>query len=246
MSERFADLPAPVANHLAFMAAHRGKVLAADESLSLVGEEPEFSWWAPKSSLAGLPDKATTVRLFPFSGPSWDTRLRAAGFRRAGELSYMSAPARTWGPELPDGVTLTAVGSDEDARAFALTQAAGFAEPGDSHEETSWWREFFTRTALSNHGDPDQTFFLLRHGGEPAAVALVLRSHHMAGLYAVATRPEYRGRRYAGLLLAAAGALAHERGEPLTLQTEVGSTAERLYTAAGFTEEFRSSIHSRP
>jgi GNAT superfamily N-acetyltransferase len=260
MTTRRAALPALADNHFAFMDAHRGTIRVTDDALALDGEEAEFSWWAPLSADAAIPGDAGTVRIFPFSGPGWERRLEAAGFKRAGELSYMQAPSGSEAAEPPAGVTVTVVGTDDDARAFALTQAAGFGEPGDTDELTAWWEEFFTRAALRNYGRDDQTLYLLRYGAEPAgeptgaagaaraagaAVALVVHSRGVAGIYAVATRPQYRGRRYAGVLLAAIRAEAHARGERLALQTEVGSTAERLYLNSGFTEVFRSPIYVR-
>jgi GNAT superfamily N-acetyltransferase len=245
MTSRRAALPALADNHLAFMDAHRGTLRVTDEALALDGEEAEFSWWAPLTADAVLPEDAATVRLFPFSGPGWEQRLEAAGFKRAGELSYMQAPSEAGTVALPAGVTVTVVAGDDDARAFARTQAAGFGEPGDPDELTAWWTEFFTRAALRNYARDDQTLYLLRHEGEGAAVALVLHFRGVSGIYAVATRPRFRGRRYAGLLLSAIRAEAHARGERLGLQTEVGSTAERLYLNSGFTEVFRTPIHVR-
>ncbi|WP_405931602.1 GNAT family N-acetyltransferase [Streptomyces sp. NBC_00827] len=238
-------LPAPAANHLAFMAAHRGSVEITADSLALEGDEEFFSWWAPLGEAVPIPAGAKTVRVFPFSGNGWPARLEQAGFKRAGELSYLRAPAAPDGPTLPDGVTLTVVEDNGQAREFALTQAAGFAEPGDTPEQTAWWEEDFTRNALRHYASADQTFYLLRSESEGAAVALALHSHGLAGIYAVATRPAHRGRRYAGLLLAAISAEAHGRGEQLALQTEVGSTAERLYLRSGFTEDFRTPLYVR-
>ncbi|MFD3931971.1 hypothetical protein [Streptomyces sp. NPDC058614] len=47
------------------------------------------------------------------------------------------------------------------------------------------------------------------------------------------------------LLHAAISVEARERGEQLALQTEVGSTAERLYLGSGFTEDFRTPLYVR-
>src|SRR6185369_3460870 len=105
--------------------------------------------------------------------------------------------------------------------------------------------------AVRNYPAPDQSLYLLRVAGDPASVTLVLRTGDVFGVYAVATKPAYRGRGLASALLAqarrdATGAAGSE-GEPrLTLQVVEGADAERLYLKLGFRAAFRSPHFRRP
>jgi len=234
-------------NHLAFMAAQRGTLRRTGDFVALDGTADFLSWWSPLAPAdeVSVPEGTARVRLFPWSDTSWQDRLRKLGFTAVEQLSYMAAPVAPGGAdELPDGVGVTVVASDEDAVAFADTQAAGFLEPGEAGGD--WWRAFFREVALRNHGEPDQRFYLLRCEGEPAAVSLTVTTGGVCGIYAVATRPPFRHRGFAGLLLGRIRRDAHERGDSaLGLQVEVGSAAERLYLKAGFTSRFVSTIHER-
>ncbi|GAB2598433.1 hypothetical protein GCM10027168_34280 [Streptomyces capparidis] len=237
-------LPALAENHFAFMAAHRGSLRRTATSIELVGTADFLSCWTPLAASAEVPESVRCVRAFPWNDPSWPGRLRDLGFTPAGRLSYMEAPVTPGRPGLPEGVDVAVVASDEDAVAFAETQAAGFLSPDD--RDAGWWRALFRETALRNHADPAQTFYLLRRGGEPAAVGLTVAAGGVTGIYAVATSPRHRRRGFAGLLLERIRHDAHRRGETvLGLQVEVGSAAERLYLGAGFTRSFLSTIHGR-
>jgi len=242
--EPATTLPDLVENHLAFMAAHRGTVHRSATAVELRGRADFLSWWSPLSDDAELPATAATVRLFPWNVGSWAERLHSLGFTPAGRLSYLTAPVTPGRPDIPAGVTITRVASDEDADAFADTQARGFLEPDDPG--ATWWRTTFREVARANWPDPAQTFYLLRLDGEAAAVSLALTTGATTGVYAVATPPAHRRRGYANLLLALARADAHDRGDTtLTLQVEAGSPAERLYLTAGFTPAFPSTVHHR-
>lgn len=231
-------------NHFAFMAAHRGLIRRTTTSIELVGRADFLSWWTPLTSSAEVPGSARCVRLFPGNDESWPGRLQDLGFTATGQLSYMEAPVTPVRPRPAEGVSVAAVASDEDAVAFAETQAEGFLAPGERGAE--WWRVFFREVALQNYADPAQTFYLLRHEGEPAAVSLTVAGNGLSGIYAVATPPKQRRQGFASLLLERIRHDAHRRGDTaLGLQVEVGSAAERLYLKAGFASSFLSTIYER-
>ncbi|WP_163509066.1 GNAT family N-acetyltransferase [Fodinicola acaciae] len=222
-------------NHLAFLARHRGQVRQLAGAVEVVGEKDFLSCWIPTSDTAELPEAAHTVRLVPWSGPDWPERLRERGYEPSGALSYMVSPLRAEPASGPVAEVTTAA----DARAFAEAQAAGFLE--EEEPDDAWWRDAFTRMALKNYADPDQSFYLIRAGELPAAVTLVVRTQTVFGIYAVATRPEFRNRGYGTALLRRAANDALDRGgQRLTLQVIEGSYAERLYHKLGFTTAFRS------
>ena len=227
-------------NHLAFLAAHRGQVRRSAAGIAVVGEPDEFSAWIPLSASAELPPDTATVRLVPWSGDGWAERLVAAGYQPAEVLVYMEAP-----PDADAGEPLAAIASDEDAMAFAEVQSAAFLD--EDEPDYDWWRKMLQDMALRNYRAPDQSLYLLRVDGDPASVTLVLRTGPVFGVYAVATKPAYRGRGLASALLAQARRdAARAEGARLALQVVEGSDAERLYLKLGFRAVFRSPHFRRP
>lgn len=224
-------------NHLAFLAAHRGEVRRTATGIEVVGEDPYFSAWIPLTADAGLPEGTATVRLVPWSGGGWEERLAAAGFEAAEVLVHMEAP-----PDAVDGDPIMPIATDEDAVAFAEVQSAAFLD--DDDPDIDWWRTMLREKAVLNYARPDQSFYVLRVDGDPASVTLVFRTGPVVGIYAVATKPAYRGRGLASTLLAQARRDAADGR--LTLQVMEGSDAERLYLKLGFRPAFRSPHFRRP
>jgi ribosomal protein S18 acetylase RimI-like enzyme len=230
-------------NHLAFISTHRGKVRFGSDAIDVAGDEDFLSCWIPTDENASVPTAAHTVRTVPWSGPEWPQRLHAEGLEPAEVLLYMEKPLRSHIPAgAPGGVI--EVASPAEALAFAAAQGGGFLEQDDAH--SAWWRATFERMALKNYSNSSQFFYLIRAEETPAAVTLVVRTKGVFGIYAVATRPEFRGRGFATTLLARAQHDAVQRGgERLTLQVAEGSYAERLYRKLGFTLAFRSPAYRR-
>lgn len=235
-----------LANHLEFFRRHRAEVRRGTDGVSIVGNGPGLSSWIPLSAQADAPANAEAIRLVPASGEGWERRLEAMGYRAAEELSYQRlaiagsdrAPAST--------VDIRRGSSADDALSFADVQASAFLEPDDQGAETLWWRAAFPRVALANIADAAQAFLIARAGGQDAAVLLMLDAAQTTGIYAVATRPEYRGQGLSGALLDRAHALAVERGgRELVLQAMRGSYAEGFYLRRGFTEDYRSNVWRR-
>ncbi|MFI7062870.1 GNAT family N-acetyltransferase [Kribbella sp. NPDC050124] len=218
-------------NHLAFLAAHRGVVRRTGAGIDVVGADDFFSCWIPLTADVDVPDGTAAVRLVPWSGEGWEARLTAAGFEPAEVLVHMEAPAGD-----AAGVPLEPIATDEDAEAFAEVQTAAFL--GEDDPDVEWWRQELRKMALRNYRAPDQSLYLLRVDGVPASITLVFRTADVFGIYAVATKPAYRGRGLASELLGQARREA--AGGRLTLQVVEGSAAERLYLRLGFRPVFRS------
>ena len=236
-------------NHLAFLAAHRGEVRRSAAGIEVVGESAEFSAWIPLSPSAELPARTATVRLVPWSGEGWEERLTAAGFEPAEVLVHMKAPVEPTADASLAAQVVAAIVTDEDAAGFAEVQSAAFLD--EDEPDYDWWRKKFLELAVRNYPAPDQSLYLLRADGDPASVTLMLRTGDVFGVYAVATKPAYRGRGLASALLAQARRdatrAAGSEGQPrLTLQVVEGSDAERLYLRLGFRAAFRSPHFRRP
>ncbi|TDD28451.1 N-acetyltransferase [Kribbella turkmenica] len=232
-----ADHAVLLDNHLAFLAAHRGVVRRGAAGIEVVGEDDFFSCWIPLTADTGIPDGTAAVRLVPWSGDGWENRLTAAGFEPAEVLVHMESPAGH-----ATGEPLSPIATAEDAVAFAEVQAAAFL--GEDDPDVEWWRQELRELALRNYARPDQSLYLIRVDGEPASITLVFRTGDVFGIYAVATKPAYRGRGLASTLLGQARRDA--AGGRLTLQVVEGSAAERLYLRLGFRPVFRSPHFRRP
>ncbi|MFJ6983180.1 MULTISPECIES: GNAT family N-acetyltransferase [unclassified Streptomyces] len=116
--------------------------------------------------------------------------------------------------------------------------SVGFLAPLARADALAWWRE---RAALAAAGH--LAVWVVRADGTGRIVGTVTlalpdkpNSRHRAELVKLMVRREARGRGLGRLLLATAERAAAEAGLTLLhLDTETGSPAERLYTAAGWT-----------
>ena len=235
-------------NHLSFFRLHRGDFFVAPDAVYIVAEAPGVTSWVPLSPTAERPADFDAVRLIPESGGEWGERLQAAGFRPAESLSYQEFPLDrelTQRCELSEHEVHIASSPDE-ALAFAEVQSAAFLGSGDSPDDR-WWREFFPWAALRNYVDPNQDLLMIRSGGKAVAVLLLVYDDEVAGIYAVATRPEYRNRGLSTGLLNAGLERARQRGlKRAILQAMRGSFADGFYRRAGFEERYVSTVWRRP
>ncbi len=157
------------------------------------------------------------------------TRLVAHGYQfEPSVLKVMvweGAPPRRLQPSR--GVTVQRAGV-HDLETVARVYAEGFGSA------TSDWIAGFLRREL--HA-PEIRTYLARVDGIAASSLTVLDRQEIGLIYNVATRPEYRGRGSATLLVANAQA---ESKTPLLLEV-MEDNAERIYARAGF--EVRGALH---
>lgn len=126
--------------------------------------------------------------------------LQAAGHQLDAQPRIMVVPdlARIEEPDL-DRVEWT---RDPDPAEFARVLDQGFGM-GD---------EGFARAVEGRFDVPDGHLYLARHQSEPATTAMVIDADGDAGVYAIASVPEARGRGLARNLMARAVCDARERG----------------------------------
>ncbi|MFC4012066.1 GNAT family N-acetyltransferase [Nonomuraea purpurea] len=114
--------------------------------------------------------------------------------------------------------------------------SVGFVTPFGRKEAAAWWRAQAPAVADGSH-----LLWACRDGsGITATVSLVLTSkpnaRHRAEIAKLLVRRDVRGRGLSRALLAAAEQAARAAGVGLlTLDTETGSTAERVYLTGGWT-----------
>jgi ribosomal protein S18 acetylase RimI-like enzyme len=126
---------------------------------------------------------------------------------------------------------------------FTGVQVAGF---GSSGAELPKWKGWLGEFNHKNLAHPDQSFYIGRLDGKPAGVTLLLITGEIAGIYAVATLPEYRKKGVSTALLNRAVGDARARGcTVISLQVSQGSYAQKLYRSLGFENVFDSPIFVR-
>lgn len=242
------ELPAKdplFANHVAFMASHRGTLRYGHDWVQILGHAPFLSSWTPFSITADVPPANPPVRLVPASGGEWTNRLERRCYALAETLSYMSLECALAPRFAANGAAIRPAANDDDAMAFAEVQAAAFLDTGAEHRQ--WWVDCFRQMALANYRSDNQDFLIAWHEGVAVAVLLAVYAAGMTGLYAVATRPDFQGRGFSTALLGAACARARKRGSSrLVLQAMRGSYAEGFYGRRGFSEQYCSQVWRRP
>ena len=234
---------AAFANHLVFLARHRGTLRAEADGFWLDGVSDDLSCWAPGPGIDRLPTSRPVVRLTPWASPEWPAILTHAGYLGAERLTYMelerlASPVR---PVAAD-VVIDVARTDRALREFAAVQAAGFATGQAAIDE--WWAPFFERMALANQFAADQSFYVAHVGGRAASTTLAVRGAGVTGIYAVATRPAHRCRGLAQALLerAATDSASSHGLERVILQAMTGSYPETYYRKLGFRSVYELQV----
>jgi GNAT superfamily N-acetyltransferase len=108
---------------------------------------------------------------------------------------------------IPGGAVVAPVRSLQDQADWLDVFMEGFAEPEPVRPD---FEQFLARSL----SDPQPVFYHLvaRWQGEPCAISTVLRTPNSAGIYHVATRPQYRGRGLGRALTLAAMQAAQKMG----------------------------------
>jgi ribosomal protein S18 acetylase RimI-like enzyme len=155
---------------------------------------------------------------------------RAAGLVLLGEPPAMVLDRRLPDARPPAGVTLRRVESEDDALAFARLMDAAYASLGMPDGVA---RCVLPRAALV--APHIVTFLASLEDGRPAAGAMCIATHGVAGVYWVGTAPEARGRGLAELCTRAAGNAGFDLGARFaSLQASV--MGEPVYRRMGYTE----------
>lgn len=164
-----------------------------------------------------------------------DALLGDRGYRLGGRTAVLTAPvekvAEAPVPEVP-----VEVGESADE------WAAVFAEL-DHHDDS----ELVAKSVVSRITAP-AGFLAVRDEGRPVGMGLVVGGSRWAGVFCMATRPEYRRRGVARAVLGAGARWAARQGaERLYLQVEKGNdSARRLYEQVGFVYSHGYHFWTRP
>jgi hypothetical protein len=158
----------------------------------------------------------------------------AAGFLAMGNAPGMVLHRKLAAADPPPGVTLERVTTAEGARAFAEVMGAAYASLGMPDD---------VAPAVLGRLDVMQaphivTVLARLEDGTPAAGAMVIVTHGVAGIYWVGTIPAARGRHLAELCTGAAGNAGFDLGGRIAaLQASV--MGEPVYLRMGYVEVTR-------
>jgi len=156
--------------------------------------------------------------------------LEADGIGRMSNSPGMAMDARLPDAPLPAGVTVEKVSGAAAAREFADVTGSAYATmgmpPKIAHKQFADHR-FFEQ--------PHVAAFLARVGGAPAAAAMVIVTHGVAGIYWVGTTPDARGRGLAETCTRIAGNAGFDLGaQVVALQASL--MGEPIYRRMGYRE----------
>jgi len=174
-----------------------------------------------------------TVNVRAHADPDLEAAATAAGYTRLGEPPAMILEGRLEDRDPPPGVTLRQVATPADATAFALVNGEAYATYGMPRDVTPALFE-----QLDVLRAPHIASFVAWVGDEPAAAAMTIVTHAVAGIYWVGTRPALRGRGLAELVTRVATNAGFDRGGRIaSLQASV--MGEPVYRRMGYVEVTR-------
>lgn len=162
------------------------------------------------------------------------------GFQEDGELDVMTWKAAADLPA-PAGVRVRSVSSSADMEAAVNLVIRGFGFPAE-------WKDALLGSLTEEAETLGGETFLGEIDGRTVGVASLVRTEdRIAGIYNVATDPEFRRRGVAtALSLRCIEAFRGAGDEALTLQVLRGSDAQRLYEKLGFETAYTLALHSLP
>lgn len=178
--------------------------------------------------------RVPTFRISPLSAPAISRHLDQAGWSTFGQSLVMALDLEAASlAEAMDQIPL------KDRRRFvnATLQVHGYEDK---------LRAGLSRVIGAIR--PDTGLFVLEDGDEPVATAICVRDGTLAGLFEIATRPDWRGRGFGRRVLLSALKWARSHGaERAWLQVEADNEAAvGLYRAVGFREIYRYHYRQPP
>lgn len=241
-------------NELSFLALHRSAVqdlgagrlfVSTDRSVrtwnfigGLAGSETCWDEFISKTeALCSEWSITPCLKVTPFSPSAAASVVEQRGWTDDVRLMHMVHGGEKVEPA-PD-VRIRICSTGAEIREFSRVQSEGFGDPE--------WLESVHRVNLLNATRRNQIFYLAERDGVAAGVALLLFTGNVAGLYAVATLEEHRGRGVARSLVARAIVDARGAGaSTLCLNTASRGAAREAFRRVGFEDVFESRFYAKP
>jgi len=231
-------------NHLAFLTSHRGIILKSHEFLSINSDQPEFCYGIlePNSKIASLPKDLRKVQHFPWCEITIE-ELNAAGFAALNGFSYMLLNENSPEWNITTDLVIESVSDAARMDVFSEVQSRGFIE---SQADYEIWHPWLKKANLRNLNNPNHFFYIGSEGSKAIGVALTVVDGGTAGIYAVATLPNYRKKGVSTTIMKKAISDAQAIGcNTITLQVIQDSYVENFYQHLGFKREFTSTMFKR-
>jgi GNAT superfamily N-acetyltransferase len=172
-----------------------------------------------------------TINIRAHADADLDKAAREAGLVQLGNGPGMVLDRRLPDADPPPGVTLRRVATTADAAAFADVMSAAYGTYGIPPDAAP---ALFARleTLVGPH---IVTFLALLEDGTPAAGAMTIVTHGVAGIYWVGTIPQARGRGLAELCTRAAGNAGFDLGARIA-SLQASPMGEPVYRRMGYVE----------
>ncbi|MGC1851720.1 MAG: GNAT family N-acetyltransferase [Solirubrobacterales bacterium] len=155
----------------------------------------------------------------------------ATGLQAVFEMPEMVLGGRVEDPELPNGVELRRVTSAADADAYWQVATDAYASNGFPPEIFAFYEKHDGLAA------DNAATFLAHLDGRPAAIAMTIVSHGVAGIYWVGTTAETRGRGLGSTMTATAVNAGFDIGGEIA-SLQASPMGESLYRRMGFETVF--------
>jgi ribosomal protein S18 acetylase RimI-like enzyme len=164
--------------------------------------------------------------------PGLEEALASAGFELEARIPVMTCPAGGLREvPAPAGVTIAAVASAADVRAYLRVGAETFGEPAPSDEQLE-------------RSSPPARGLLARINGEPAGTgSRSAIAEGVSEITGIGVRERFRRRGIAAAITAAAAAAAFADGAEVCFLTPGDDGAERVYARAGFVRAGTTMVH---
>lgn len=217
-------------NYLTFQALFRGEISRETDFITIKSEKKECNFTIPFSG-KGLPLISTLLVPAELTYPITDkwTPSGSLTFMRLGKFIV----EQTKFPNKDDW-QLSSGNNAKLIHDYSLAQSAGFLE---SSELVSSWGPFLKSSNEKNLGNRSVSFYVVSHNLVPVAGAFVVHTEYCAGIYGVATHPQFRKRGLAALILEKIHQEFKE-SPAITLQVESNSYAHSYYKNLNFTDAF--------
>ena len=162
-----------------------------------------------------------------------------AGLEQVYAMPEMVLERRAEERPLPEGTELVRVTAPDDAAGFWRVATASYAELGFPAEIFAAYRDH------SGFGADNVAAFLARLDGQPAAIAMTIVSHGVAGIYWVGNVKEARGLGLGWALTAAAvnAGLDLDAG---TVSLQASPMGEGMYRRMGFETIYEYRLFAAP
>lgn len=228
-------------NHLRFLQVHRGSVKSTEQAVEVRSDKPEYTYAIPEkgAELDRLLRDFRTLHFAPW-GRNHLQKISTLGMKPKGSLSYMELKRNVSAWADLNDLAITVARDENEMVVFSDIQCRGFLESPAAYDSWAAWLAAANRCNLNKAG---QHFYVGRYKGAAAGVVMTVLGDGLAGIYAVATKPEFRKKGISTALMKRAIEDAAKEGcDDITLQVVRGSYAEAFYKKLGFETAFEVEI----